>query len=115
MQRNIQVFISNLGILAYSEDDTRYEKIMFNLGKFSQLINDFEVVNFDYSPKIKIDTFDSFLKYTDDEYPEGYLDDAFKKEQGVQLMTIHKSKGLQFSAVFHSYSLSPLFSILFLS
>ncbi len=100
IQEIYQVFISNLGILAYSEDDTRYEKIMFNLGKFSQLINDFEVVNFDYSPKIKIDTFDSFLKYTDDEYPEGYLDDAFKKEQGVQLMTIHKSKGLQFSAVF---------------
>lgn len=100
LQEIYQVFISNLGILAYSEDAPRYEKIMFNLGKFSQLINDFEVVNYDYSPQIKIDTFESFLKYTDDEYPEGYLDDAFKKEQGVQLMTIHKSKGLQFSAVF---------------
>ena len=100
VQEIFQKFVSNLGILDYQEENIKYEKIMFNLGKFSQLINDFEVINFDYPPKIKIDTFESFLKYTGDEYPEGYLSDAFKKEQGVQLMTIHKSKGLQFSAVF---------------
>ncbi len=100
LQEIYQKFISDLKILGYSEENVRYERMMFNFGKFSQLINDFEVVNFDYSPNIKVYSFTSFLENTEDEYPEGYLDDAFKKEQGVQLMTIHKSKGLQFSAVF---------------
>lgn len=95
-----QKFIGKLGIFGYFNEEYEYERIMFNLGKFSQLINDYEVVYFDFSPEYKIISFNAFLSNTKDEYPEGYLSDAYKKTQGVQLMTIHKSKGLQFSAVF---------------
>lgn len=79
---------------------SKLENILFNLGKFTQLINDFETINFDMSPDMKITLFCSFLKYNHDQYPEGYLDNVYAKRDGVKIMTIHKSKGLQFSAVF---------------
>ena len=75
-------------------------KVLFNLGKFSQLLNDFEVIYYDYMPTAKIPALVGFLQGTKDEYPEGYLSDEYRKVMGVQIMTVHKSKGLQFSAVF---------------
>jgi DNA helicase-2/ATP-dependent DNA helicase PcrA len=100
LQEIYHTFLGKIGIVGYQVNGNMSESILFNLGKFSQLINDFEVINFDFSPEIKLETFYAFLKYTKDEYPEGGLEDVYKKHKGVRLMTIHKSKGLQFSAVF---------------
>ncbi len=100
LQEIYQGMLGCLGLIKDSKGDTRYEQILFNLGKFSQLINDFEVVYYDYSPAIKLCSFVGFISSTRDEYPEGYLLDEYRKVQGVQIMTVHKSKGLQFSAVF---------------
>ena len=48
------------------------EIILYNLGKFSQVIGDYEVINFTLKPKSKLYGFCAFLKYTaGDYYPEG--------------------------------------------
>ena len=99
LQAIYQEFLGDIGLVDLKNDE-KYERILFNLGKFSQLINDFEVVNYDFKAEIKIATFNSFLKNTKEEYPEGDIDDTYKKVHGIRIMTIHKSKGLQFSAVF---------------
>lgn len=95
-----EIYQNLLGILGMIKDtgaDVRYEQVLFNLGKFSQLINDFEVIYYDYMPTAKIPTLVGFLQGTKDEYPEGYLSNEYRKVLGVQIMTVHKSKGLQFS------------------
>lgn len=81
-------------------NDEELEKILFNIGKFTQLINDFETINFDMQPEYKIGLFCSFLEYSNGQYPEGYLDNVYSRAIGIRIMTVHKSKGLQFSAVF---------------
>lgn len=100
LQEFYQNILGILGIISDTGNDSRYEQVLFNLGKFSQLINDFEVIYYDYMPTAKIPAFVGFLQGTKDEYPEGYLSDDYRKVLGVQIMTVHKSKGLQFSAVF---------------
>lgn len=98
-----EIYQNLLGILGMIKDtgaDVRYEQVLFNLGKFSQLINDFEVIYYDYMPTAKIPALVGFLQGTKDESPEGYLSNEYRKVLGVQIMTVHKSKGLQFSAVF---------------
>lgn len=100
LQEIYQNLLGILGIIKDVGNDVRYEQILFNLGKFSQLLNDFEVIYYDYMPTAKIPALVGFLQGTKDEYPEGYLSDEYRKVMGVQIMTVHKSKGLQFSAVF---------------
>lgn len=77
------------------------EIIFFNLGKFSQVINDFETINFNStSPAFHLFSFLSFITYVArDYYPEGWLNNPYKTPNAVQIMTIHQSKGLEFPCV----------------
>lgn len=79
----------------------RSEIIFFNLGKFSQVINDFETINFNStSPSFHLFSFLSFVTYVArDYYPEGWLNNPYKTPNAVQIMTIHQSKGLEFPCV----------------
>ena len=77
------------------------EVFFYNLGKFSQVITDFESINFHLKPADKYNDFASFLKFHADKvYPEGWQDNAFISPDAVRIMTIHQSKGLQWPAVF---------------
>ncbi|MCM1222454.1 MAG: PD-(D/E)XK nuclease family protein [Lachnospiraceae bacterium] len=84
-------------------DDGRPETeiIFYNLGKFSQVIADYEAINFTLKPKTKLNNFCAFLKYTAvNYYPEGLLANGYNKPDAVSIMTVHQSKGLEYTAVF---------------
>lgn len=77
------------------------EIVFYNLGMFSQIINDFETIYFKTDPQWKLSSFMNFLKYSaENYYPEGWLNNTFKTPNAVQIMTIFQSKGLEFPVVF---------------
>lgn len=99
LQKIYNDFLKKINIV----DDGRIqtEIILYNLGKFSQVINDYEIINYTQKPKSKLIGFCSFLKYkATDYYPEGNLDNTLTKPDAVPIMTVHQSKGLEFAAVF---------------
>src|SRR5690606_1349019 len=77
------------------------EVVYYNLGMFSQIINDFETIHFKDKPTFKLDRFLNFLQYSaDGYYPEGWLNNSLKTPNAVQIMTVFQSKGLEFPVVF---------------
>lgn len=79
----------------------RGEIVYYNLGKFSQLISDFEEIHWQSSPAELYQAFAGFLTYqAADYYPEGWEDATFATPDAVQVMTIHQAKGMEFPVVF---------------
>jgi DNA helicase-2/ATP-dependent DNA helicase PcrA len=77
------------------------EIIFYNLGKFSQVISDYENINFHSSPQHIYDGFANFLCYqAPDYYPEGWEEAGYAQLDAVQILTVHKAKGMQWPAVF---------------
>jgi len=77
------------------------EVIFYNLGMFSQIINDFESIHFTDKPIFKLKRFLRFLQYSaEDYYPEGWLNNSYKTPNAVQIMTIFQSKGLEYPTIF---------------
>lgn len=77
------------------------EIIFFNLGKFSQLISDFEQINFHSSPDQLYSSFAGFLEFqAADYYPEETEETAHAKPDAVRVMTVHQAKGMQWPVVF---------------
>lgn len=99
LQKVYHDFLKGLSI---SEgENPKAEIILYNLGKFSQVIGDYEVINFTMKPRSKLNGFCAFLKYSAaDYYPEGSLTNDYVKTEAVSIMTVHQSKGLEFAAVF---------------
>lgn len=96
-------FLENAEINENSfSNSARSEIIMFNLGKFSQVINDYEEINFNSSfPKFHLENFLNFILFAArDYYPEGWLNNPYKTPSAIQIMTIHQAKGLEFPVVF---------------
>lgn len=107
------IFIEFLDICKIKEDlfdeegngeiagNKRHEIIFYNLGMFSQVINDYEVINFMSNPEPKLSGFLNFVHYIgEDYYPEGWLSGSYKTPNAVQIMTVYQSKGLEFPVVF---------------
>lgn len=81
----------------------RAELVMYQLGKFSQVISDYEAIYFASSPEQKYRTFVKFL--TDDRQAPAYYEEAdedagYATPDAVTITTVHRSKGMQWPAVF---------------
>ena len=98
LQKVYHDFLRRISIV---DESNSSEIILYNLGKFSQVINDFETIYYTTIPANKLSSFCNFLKYTaDGYYPEGYMTNSYAKPDAVSIMTVHQSKGLEFAAVF---------------
>lgn len=99
LQHIYQEFLKDLPIT--DDGRTETEIIFYNLGKFSQIIADYEAINFTQKPKTKLNNFCAFLKYTAvNYYPKGLLANGYNKSDAVSIMTVYQSKGLEYATVF---------------
>ncbi|MGE3470799.1 MAG: PD-(D/E)XK nuclease family protein [Vicinamibacterales bacterium] len=82
-------------------DATRGELVFYQLGKFSQVISDYEQIHFTTEPKAK---YEGFAKWLEHQAPSYYADaDAdvgYAMPDAVTIATVHQAKGLQWPAVF---------------
>jgi len=81
----------------------RAELVMYQLGKFSQVISDFESINFASDPERKYQGFVRFL--TDDRQAPSYYEESdgdagYATPDAVTITTVHRAKGMQWPAVF---------------
>lgn len=101
IQRVFLRFLEDAGIREERVPDGRGEVVFYNLGKFSQLISDFETIHYQSKPVEKYASFADFLEYrAEDAYPEGWQDNQYANPDAVRIMTIHQAKGMQWPVVF---------------
>jgi len=101
IQRVFLTFLEEAGIREERVPDGRGEVVFYNLGKFSQLISDFEAIHYHSKPAEKYESFADFLQYrAEDAYPEGWQDNQYANPDAVRIMTIHQAKGMQWPVVF---------------
>lgn len=79
----------------------RGEIVYYNLGKFSQVISDYEQIYFQSAPEEKYKSFYYWLQNDAPEhYEEGGEDVGFAQPDAVQIMTVHQAKGMEWPIVF---------------
>ena len=101
LQRQFLTFIEDMRLHEDAVPDGRGEVVFYNLGKFSQLISDFESIHYQSDPARKYDEFANFLEHrADSAYPEGWQDNQYANPNAVRLMTVHQAKGMQWPVVF---------------
>jgi DNA helicase II / ATP-dependent DNA helicase PcrA len=77
------------------------EIVFYNLGKLSQVITDYETVNLQSDPQSLFSGFAGFLHYqAPDYYPEGWEEGGLGHVEAVQILTVHRAKGMQWPVVF---------------
>jgi DNA helicase-2/ATP-dependent DNA helicase PcrA len=104
---NIQrVYLDFLEALELREESVpgqagRGELVFYQLGKFSQVISNFEQIYFNSAPAEK---YDSFVKWLEHQAPDYYADSdadvGYANPDAVTLSTVHQAKGMQWPAVF---------------
>jgi DNA helicase-2/ATP-dependent DNA helicase PcrA len=101
LQRQFLTFIEDAGLREEAMPSERSEVVFYNLGKFSQLISDFESIHYHSDPVRKYDEFANFLQFrAEDAYPEGWQDNQYANPNAVRIMTVHQAKGMQWPVVF---------------
>lgn len=101
LQKAFLTFLEELQIREEVVPGDRGEFVYYNLGKFSQVISDYEQIHFHTGPQSKHDGFADFLRYqAPGYYPEGWQDAGYVRPDGVQIMTVHQAKGMEWPAVF---------------
>ena len=101
IQAVLLTFLTKVGLREGAIPDGRREDVMFNLGKFSQLVSDYEAIHFLSNPQGLFEGFVKFLYYqAEDVYQEGPDEHAHAEVDEVQVMTVHQAKGMQWPVVF---------------
>ena len=101
IQRVFLTFLEQAGLREELVPNERGEVVFYNLGKFSQVISDFETIHYHSKPVEKYAAFADFLQYrAEDAYPEGWQDNQYANPDAVRIMTIHQAKGMQWPVVF---------------
>ncbi|MCR5060542.1 MAG: ATP-dependent helicase [Saccharofermentans sp.] len=101
MQQIYLDFVAALNIVGIEDPSEEVERVLYNLGKFSRVIADFERIFFKESPVYKLRDFIKHMEHVAEGlYPEGMEDNPYLQADGVRIMTVHQSKGLEFTAVF---------------
>jgi DNA helicase II / ATP-dependent DNA helicase PcrA len=101
IQRLFLTFLEDAGIREERVPNGRGEIVFYNLGKFSQLISDFETIHYHSRPAEKYGSFADFLQYrAESYYPEGWQDNQYANPDAVRIMTVHQAKGMQWPVVF---------------
>ena len=84
-----------------SGDASRGELAFYQLGKFSQVISDYEQIYFTTEPKAKYEGFAKWLEYqAPGYYADADADVGYATPDAVTIATVHQAKGLQWPAVF---------------
>lgn len=104
---NIQrLYLDFLDALSMREDALpggagRGELVFYQLGKFSQVISDYEQIHFTTEPKAKYEGFAKWLEFqARDYYADADADVGYATPDAVTIATVHQAKGLQWPAVF---------------
>jgi len=101
IQRVFLNFLEQAGVREEIIPGERGSVVFYNLGKFSQVISDFEAINFQSKPLEKYKSFADFLQFrAEDAYPEGWQNNQYANPDAVRVMTIHQAKGMQWPVVF---------------
>lgn len=80
---------------------SRGEIVYYNLGKFSQIITDYELIHFHSEATSLYRGFAGFLRHqAPNYYPEGWEDAGYASPDAVQIMTVHQAKGMEYPVVF---------------
>ena len=101
LQRLFLTFLEDAGVREERVPNARGQVVFFNLGKFSQIITDYEAIHFHSKPAEKYDSFANFLQYrAENAYPEGWQDNQYANPDAVRIMTVHQAKGMEWPVVF---------------
>ena len=98
------VYLKFLELVELREEripDEQGQVVFFNLGRFSQVVTDWESINFNSIPINSFQGFARFLYFqAEDAYSEGMEDADYVVPDAVQVMTVHQAKGREWPAVF---------------
>jgi DNA helicase II / ATP-dependent DNA helicase PcrA len=102
IQRQFIGFLERIGLREEIVPGGRGEVAFFNLAKFSQAISDFEAIYFHSRPVQKYESFAGFLEHqAEAAYGQSTgSEERFVSLDAVQILTVHRAKGLQWPVVF---------------
>lgn len=101
IQRVFLSFLETAGVREERVPAGRGDVVFFNLGKFSQVISDYETIHYQSAPVDKYESFADFLQYrAESSYSEGGQDNQYVTPDAVQIMTVHQAKGKEWPVVF---------------
>lgn len=101
LQAVLLQFLNLSGVREERMPDGRGEVVMFNFGKFSQMITDYETIHYRSDSDDLLRGFTQFLyRQAASGYAAGIDDDPYAAPDAVQVMTVHQAKGMQWPVVF---------------